>query len=52
MTPLPENRGPWATRQCPHCGRWPEFWQWRAEGKASDYRPVRVCVFCREEVAT
>ncbi len=47
-----ENRGPWATLRCPHCGRWPEFWTWHATGLASEYRPVRVCPYgdCRKEV--
>ena len=29
---------------CPHCQTHHYYWSWRAEGLASEYKPVRVCL--------
>jgi len=35
---------------CPHCQAYHYYWGWRAEGKASEYKPVRVCLRTGKDV--
>jgi len=35
---------------CPYCQTYHYYWGWRAEGLASEYKPVRVCLRTGKEV--